>query len=389
MFKIKLREYLWYGFLVIIVIIGIYNFYLQTKEGHHLTGVSKDVPWGIYIAAFIFFVGASAGATLIGFLIHAFGRNDYKPLGIRAIVMGIVSLVAAILFIMVDVGQPLRMLKVPWLLHNPTSMFFISSTSYYLFMVLLFTELYYALKIVRQKASEKEKKIAKWLAILAVPYALLIVHMVTGFIFGVIKTREYWNTSLLPMHFIIAALTTGIAIMILSAIFSSRLVHRVKPLISRNTLNHMGLLLASFAAITLLFDLSDMIVLKYSDKPDGIDAWNILTEQHTVLFLINVLCLATALFILVFKRARTANWLILSSLLVLVSIGAYRYNLVIVPQKVPLLPGLPEIQYFPNIIEFSITVGIVAFVMLLYWATLKVKPIKMALKEEYETEMEN
>lgn len=382
----KKRQLLWYGLMSVIVLIGIYSFYMQTTEGHHLTGASIDVPWGIYIAAFAFFVGASAGATLIGFLIHAFGRNDYKPLGIRAIIVGIISLVGAVLFVMADVGQPLRMLKIPWLLNNFSSMFFISSTSYYLFMVLLFVELYYVVKVVRQKASEKEKKITKWLAILAVPYALLVVHMVTGFIFGVIKTREYWNTSLLPMHFIIAALTTGTAIMILATVFSSRLVHREKPLISSKTLNHMGLLLASFVAITVLFDISDIIVLKYSDKPDGIEAWNILTEQHAPLLLVNMLCLPGALLIVVFKKGRTANWLGFASLLVLVSIAAYRYNLVIVPQKVALLPGLQEIHYSPTGIEISITIGIVAFVMLMYWAVLKVPPIKIALVEESGTE---
>lgn len=381
----KLKQTIWYGILSIIVLIGIYGFYMQTTEGHHVTGTSKDVPWGIYIAAYAFFVGASAGATIIGLLIYAFGRNDYKPLGIRAIVVGILTLATAVMFIMADVGQPLRMFQVPWFLSNSSSMFFISSTSYYLFMMLLLVELYYLIKIVRNKASEKEKNIFKWLAILAVPFALFII-VTGGFIFGVIKTREYWNTSLLPMHFIIAALATGTAIMILAATFSSKLTHREKPLISNNTLNHLGLLLATFVAITLLFDILDVIVLKYSDKPDGIEAWKILTEQHTIMFAVNVVCLIVAFIIMVFEKGRTANWLGFASVLVLASIAAYRYNLVIVPQKVALFPGMQEIHYSPTGTELSVTAGIVAFMMLVYWVVLKWKPIKMALEEECKEE---
>jgi len=379
---INLKQKILYGFLFIIVMIGIYSFYLQTTEGHMVTGISKEVPWGMYIAAFAFCVGASAGATLIGFLIHAFGRNDYKTLGVRSIIIGILSLTAAIFFIIADVGVPLRMFKVPWVLSNPDSMFFISSTSYYLFMILLFVELFYLIKVLRNKASKKEKQISKWLAILAVPYALLVVHMVTGFIFGVIKTREYWNTSLLPMHFIIAALATGTSIIILATIYSSKIEKRVKPLISDNTLNHLGLLLAVFIGITLLFDVSDVIVMKYTDKPDGVEAWKILTEQHTLLFMINWIFLVGALLIVSFKKGRTTNWMGLASLMVITAVAVYRYNLVIVPQKVALLPGLDKIQYFPTFIEISVTAGIIALIALLYFISLKIKPIKQALDEE-------
>jgi Ni/Fe-hydrogenase subunit HybB-like protein len=379
---INLKQKILYGFLFIIVMIGIYSFYLQTTEGHMVTGISKEVPWGIYIAAFAFCVGASAGATLIGFLIHAFGRNDYKALGVRSIIIGILSLSAAIFFILADVGVPLRMFKVPWVLSNSSSMFFISSTSYYLFMILLLTELYYLVKVLRKKASKREEQISKWLAIIAVPYALLVVHMVTGFIFGVVKTREYWNTPLLPMHFIIAALATGTAIIILATIYSSKIEKRAKPLISSNTLNHLGLLLAVFIGITLLFDLSDVIVMKYTDKPDGVEAWKILTEEHTILFTINWIFLVGALLIVVFKKGRTSNWIALASIMVISAVSVYRYNLVIVPQKVTLLPGMSEIHYTPTFTEISVTTGITALILLLYFMALKIKPIKQALDEE-------
>ena len=379
---INLKQKIWYGLLSVIFLIGIYSFYLQTINGHQVTGISKEVPWGIYIAAFAFFVGASAGATIIGFLIHAFGRNDYKTLGVRSIIIGVLSLLAAIFFIIADVGEPLRMFKVPWLLSNTSSMFFISSTSYYLFMILLLTELYYLVKILRNKASKKEKLISKWLAIIAVPYALLVVHMVTGFIFGVVKTREYWNTPLLPMHFIIAALATGTAIIILATIFSSNLETRTNKLISKSTLNHLGLLLAVFIGITLLFDLSDVLVLKYTDKPDGVAAWNILTGEHAILFTINWVFLVGALLIVAFKKGRTSGWTGLASILVISAVAIYRFNLVIVPQKVPILPDLEKIQYTPSLIEISVTSGIIAFIVLLYFIALKLKPIKQALDEE-------
>lgn len=378
----KIKQITLYGVLAIVFVIGVIAFYTQTVEGHHVTGTSKDVPWGIYISAFAYFVGASAGATLIGFLIHAFGRKEYQKLGVRAILIGILSLAAAIMLVMADVGQPLRMFLVPWVLSNASSMFFISSTSYYLFMVLLLAELYFLVKVLRGKASEREIKISKWLAIIAVPYALLVVHMVTGFIFGVVKTREYWNTPLLPMHFIMSALATGTAFIILASAFSSQLYSRRKPLLSAKALNHFGLLFAGFLGVTLLFDLADVVVLKYSEHPEGVEAWHILTGSHTVLFTINWLFLIIALVIVSFKKFRTMGMMTVSAVLTLVAIAAYRYNLVIVPQKVPLLPGLDEISYSPSSVEISVVAGVVAFVALVYFMALKWKPIKEALDVE-------
>lgn len=370
----NITKYLWYTFLAIIVLIGIYSFYLQTTEGHYLTGTSKYVPWGIYIAAFAFFVGASAGATLIGFFIYAFKMDGYKPLAIRAILVGIVSLSAAIFLVMADVGQPLRMFKIPWILSNSSSMFFISSLSYYLFMIVLLAELYFGIKELRGKANKKEKMILKWLAILAVPYALLIVHMVTGFIFGVIKSREYWNTSLLPLHFIVAALASGMAIMILVSIFSEK-IRRTKPVLDTKTFNHTGLMLMVFVLITLLFDLSDAVVLQYSDKPEGMEAWRILTSEHAGLFIINVSFLIIAFLVLIFRKGRRKTGLGVASILTLVAIAAYRYNLVIVPQKVPLLPGINDIEYLPTVVEISVIAGIIALVILVYSLATKILPM--------------
>jgi molybdopterin-containing oxidoreductase family membrane subunit len=206
--------------------------------------------------------------------------------------------------------------------------------------------------------------------------------MVTGFIFSVIKTREYWNTPLLPMHFIIAALATGTAIIILATIFSSNLETRTKKLISSHTLNHLGLLLAIFIGITLLFDISDVLVMKYTDRPDGVEAWRILTEQHTLLFMINWVFLVGAMLIVSFKKGRTAKWLGLASLMVIIAVAVYRFNLVIVPQKVALLPDLGEIHYSPTLTEISITTGIMSFIVLFYFVALKLKPIKQAIDEE-------
>lgn len=366
--------YTWVGILGLLVALGMWAFIRQTIEGHILTGSSDLVPWGIYISGFVFFVGASAGATIVGLMIHAFGRDDYKPMGTRALLVGLFTLMAAVLFILADVGNVLRTALLPWVWRNPTSMFFYTSASYYIFGLILLAELYYMVKIVRGRAADKEKKIAKWLAIIAVPFALWALHGFSGALFSVIKAREYWNSPLVPAHFAIAALVTGTAIIILMAIVTSKVTNR--ELVGPKTLGHMGKLLAFFITVTLFFDFFDILTLNNSATLGGMEAWGLLTGKYAGLFALNLGGLFVALLILLFKGGRTTKGLFVASSLAIVGIAAYRYIFVQVGQQVPLLPGLPEIQYSPTGIEVAVTVGIVALALLLYTVLTRVLPME-------------
>lgn len=356
--------YVFIGILLVIIIWGFYNWGLALSEGHGITGASDFVPWGIYLVGFVFFVGASAGATLIGLMIHAFNREDYKHLGIRAIVIGLLSLMCAVLNLMMDVGQPLRTVLIPWVLHNMTSMLIYTSSTYFIFGGLFLAELYFAVKIDYGVASDMDEKIAKWLAIIAVPFALGVLHAPHGALFAVVKAREYWHTPLLPPHFAVSALVTGTSLMILISILTSKIEKR--EIVSAETLEHMGGLLAFFITINIFFDFYDIFVLKYSEEPEGIEVLNLLTGRFAPLFILNFGGLFISLMVLLNKRGRSIRALTFVSTLSILAILAYRWNLVILAQVMPLFPGFPEIHYYPTIPEISMEVGIVALGLLLY-----------------------
>lgn len=366
--------YVWLALLALLMAQGLYSFYRQTFEGHYLTGLTDLAPWGIYIAGVVFFIGASAGATIVGLMIHAFGREDYAPLGTRAILVGFVSLVAAILFVTVDVGSIPRMLNLPFVWRNPTSPFMYTSLSYYIFGLLLLGELYYAVKANRGVATVRDKKIAKWLAIAVVPYALVVVHAITGSLFAVVKAREFWNSPLLPPHFAVAALLSGTAIILLVALITSQL--RGRALVGKKTLAHMGTLLAFFIGLAGFLDFFDFLVFTYSDVPTGIEAWRFLVNSHLPLSILHVGGLILAFVILLFKRGRETPWLAVAAVVAIVATAAYRYNLTTVGLAVPLFPFLSEEHYTPTWTEFSLVIGIVAAVLFSYTILARVLPME-------------
>lgn len=374
----RLGLLVWMGTLAALVGLGLYGFVVQQVDGHQVTALADTTPWGLYIAGFVFFVGASAGSTVIGLMVHAFGRRDYEPLATRAILVGFLSLAAAVTNIAVDVGRTERMFLLPWYWHNPTSMFFYTSITYYLFALILLGELYYTVKITRGVATARDRVAAKWLAVAAVPFALAVLHAPHGALFAVVKARAFWNNPLLPPHFAVVALVSGTALMLLVAVVTSWLKGR--PLVGTGTLAHMGGLLAFFIALAGFLDFFDWLVFAYSDKAEGVEAWNILFGSNTVLSVIHVAGYVVAFVALLYVLSRRPAWLVPAlagaSAVTLVAVAAYRYNLVTVGQAVALLPVIPRDHYWPSWYELAIGAGIVALTALSYSVLVRILPME-------------
>ena len=116
----------YYGLVTILAaIVGVgTGFYLwQLQFGLGITGMSRDVTWGFYIAQFTFLVGVAASAVM---LVLPYYLHDYKAFGKITILgefLAVSSVTMCILFIFVDLGQPMRVLNVI-LYPTPNSMLF-------------------------------------------------------------------------------------------------------------------------------------------------------------------------------------------------------------------------------------------------------------------------
>lgn len=374
--------YAWIGLLTVIIAVGFVNFIRQTTDGHHLTDLNDAIPWGLYVVGYVFFVGIAAGATIVGLMLHAFGRKDYAPLATRALLVGFFSLCAAVLFIMVDVGSIPRTLKMPWIWRNETSMFTYSSLTYYAFGALMLAGLYYALRITRGEATKSDRNVAKWLAIAMVPFALIVVQAPHGGLFAVARARDFWSNPLLPPHFAVAGLLTGTGVMMCVAVVTS--VISGKELVTKKTLAHMGALLGLFIAIVAFMDFFDMLVYQYSDDVAGNEAFHRLWTDGWVLSTLHVGGYIVALGIIILNRGTSAGWLGAAAAIAVVASGAYRFNLVAAGQAPTVLPFLEDVHYSPSWVEISISAGIVALITLGYSVATRVLPLEAPAGEASE-----
>lgn len=96
----------WVGFLLVVIGVGGACWLWQLNQGLTITGLSRDVVWGFYIAQFTFMVGVAASAVMV---VLPYYLHNYKAFG-KMTILGEFLAIGAVLvcmsFIFVDMGMP-------------------------------------------------------------------------------------------------------------------------------------------------------------------------------------------------------------------------------------------------------------------------------------------
>jgi molybdopterin-containing oxidoreductase family membrane subunit len=117
------RYWGWMAFLAIVVFVGLIFYLRQFGYGLGITGLNRDVTWGLYIAQFTFLVGVAASAVMV---VLPYYLHNYKAFGkitILGEILAIASVIMCGTFIFVDMGQPLRITNV-FIYPSPNSLMF-------------------------------------------------------------------------------------------------------------------------------------------------------------------------------------------------------------------------------------------------------------------------
>ncbi|MBW1649990.1 MAG: polysulfide reductase NrfD [Deltaproteobacteria bacterium] len=256
-----------YGWLIaLLVLAGIgFAFYLwQFNFGLGITGMSRDVSWGFYIAQFTFLVGVAAGGVMV---VLPYYLHNYKAFGKITILgefLAVASLTMCMLFIIVDLGQPVRILNV-WLHPTPNSVLFWDTLVLNGYLLLNI--------IVGWKVLEAErngvhyKSWLKPLIYISIPFAVSI-HTVTAFLYCGLPGRGFWMTAILAPRFLASAFAAGPALLILLCLFV-RKATKFDP--GKEQIQSLAKIVAYAISLNLFFFLCEVFVALYSGIPEHID----------------------------------------------------------------------------------------------------------------------
>ena len=201
----------WLAFLLAVIAAGFVAYMVQYEKGLVITGMSRDVSWGFYIAQFTFLVGVAASAVM---LVLPFYLHNYQAFG-RITILGeflaIAAVIMCVLFIFVDLGKPSRVLNV-LLYPTPNSM---------LFWDMIVLNGYLAINLVvgwvLLNAERKQLPPPTWIKpiiYLSIPWAVSI-HTVTAFLYAGLPGRGFWLTAILAPRFLASAFASGPSVLIL------------------------------------------------------------------------------------------------------------------------------------------------------------------------------
>lgn len=284
--------------------------------------------FGFNIAMYIYLTGVSAGSFILSTLAYGFGMSQYKPLGKVGIVLATTVLIIAPLFLLIHVGMPYR----AWHLFVYLNM--TSPITWGSFLLILYPIncIIYGYFMFKEKMT-----LTRIFGLIGIPLAIS-VHGYTGFILAFGKARALWNTALMPILFLVSAVVSGIALMILVFIIKGRFFSREKK-IDRELIFSLGKLLAWMIAFDLFLVGCDLIVLSISHSDAQAAAHLILQGKFSFLFLIveNLLGKIVPFILLVMPKFRRLATVVVSSILVVIGIFFMRYIVVVAGEFIPLL----------------------------------------------------
>jgi len=368
------KYYLWLAFLSFFILLGASAYIDQLHKGLISSAMRDQVSWGFYISNFTFLVGVAAAAVLLVIPAYLYHFKPIKEIVLFGELLAITAITMCILFIMVDMGQPLRVwhiLPAIGTMNFPSSLLawdVVVLNGYLIINTIISFYVLYRLSI----GKEYKMSVIGPLIILSIPWAVSI-HTVTAFLYNGLSARPFWNASILAPRFLASAFCSGPAIMII--LF--QIIRKLSDVeIENRAIFKISELIAYAMGVNLFLLGAEVFKEFYSGSIHsypmeylylGLKGKTGLVPWIWFASLLNI----SAFFLFLFPKTRE-NFLTLNMACVFVVTGVYieKGMGLIVPGFVP--DTLGEIyEYSPSMSEILITMGIWAIGAMLYTLLLK------------------
>lgn len=371
----------WMMIFAAFTVLGIVCWIIQLNKGLQMTNLSVINMWGLYITFFMIFTGVAAGSLFFASVPYLFHLEDYKPYCRIATYLGAVaSIVAASLFIVVDIGNPDRAWEFITSGNITSPMFwdFLMLGSYMVISV-IFTR-----QLMLVYEGNKEEKSLKPIAVIAFFAGIMVI--VTSFVFAFQISRPTWHTPAQPLSFLLAAFVAALSVLMLLGFILNKSGYIHMPM---NLLAKMGKVAAVLLCIELIIVVVEVLMGLYpGEESEEYAAFKwMVAGDGSVIFWSEMVAIAAAIFLL-FKKGSSPKGrnLIAGAIVALVAIFLIKTNLLQSQLFNPLLTlpgakmhGSSTGPYIPSLLEMGLSLGIISLGALLL--SLGLKKLTLGTKE--------
>ena len=371
----------------VLVVLGIVLWVMQLSGGMVQTAMRNLDSWGLYITMFMFFVGLSAGGLIISSVPKAFGIKGFGGISKVAVMSSIAATVAAIGFVVVDLGQPLRVWELFAYsnLGSPLMWDIIVLATY---LILSCVYLWAQVQAERGKVSHTALRVISVVALVCA----ILVHSVTAWIFGLQQSHEMWHTALLAPWFVSSALVCGTGLVLLVAIGLRRAGYLA---LEQAYLVKLAKLLGAFLVVDLYFFGCDLLTEAFPGG-EGLAVVDMLVSGPLApFFWVEVVGCAAAAVICFTPSLRRPGLIALASALAILGILCKRVQLLVGGFQLPSLdlagPVTPMtvtgwesgmagayqgMVYWPAPIEWGVSLGVIALAVLVFLLGVRFLPLR-------------
>lgn len=330
--------------------------------------VTREIPWGLLISTYVFFVVASTGLCLVSSIGHVFGNQDFMPIAKRSVFLSIATILSGFFVIAFEIKIPWRMAIYNVISPNLTSNIWWMGTLYGVYLAFMFAE-YIFLLLDKHKPAVFCGFSGSVVGIAA--------HSNLGAVFGLLMGREFWHGPYMPIYFIASAMMTGCAAIIFFHILGYKVNNEKMSAPMKNALRvtaKLGVLLICVILFFTIWKMLSGIAGQPAGKYEAIMA--LVGGPYALNFWVGELGMGMIFPLVMFIRSKGENMKMMfaGSLSMLIGILVMRYDLVIVGQIVPVFHelGVNEykhlLSYVPSLYETVIAlggIGITGFLFLL------------------------
>jgi Ni/Fe-hydrogenase subunit HybB-like protein len=399
-------KYKYFVPLLIIALVGLglgaVGLVDRLMHGLNPTALTSYIPWGLWVAFYLFFLGLSAGAFLVTIMTYVLGMKQFEQIGPLSAFVVLVALICEMQFILLDLGQ----------IHRAFYQFFLtpSFSSLLTWMFVLFNAMLviYALKtfflirgdLIRwskdenkgvlrglyrllalgktdynEELREKDMHKVHILAKISLPVGL-IFYGTNGAFFAILLSRPVWNSALTPLLFVVAALLSGGALIT----FLTYIFRRADPLKPDGVCHEdrlcldLGKIILFLLIVFLGLEAMQFFVGYQTATLAIVTSLDLIVSGPNwwVFWIVHLLIGSLIpLFLLLFRRHDVKS-VVLACFLIFVSFIAVRYNFIIPDLAVYKMEGLEAVfyhprlrtEYVPNANEWLVSIWVISTGML-------------------------
>ena len=401
----QLFEHIWKsgkGFYITVSILGalvlwgLYAYITQYRTGLTVTGLSRQIFWGVYITNFVFFIGISHAGTFISAVLRVLKAEWRRPISRLSELTTVFILMFGVGSVLIDLGRPDRMLyAIRYANFQSPLLWDVCSISLYLTVssICLYLALIPDIALLRDLGGRREwfyrflslgwtgvenqhrrlERAINFMSILVIP-VMITVHTVVSFVFAM-TIQPLWHSGIFGPYFVVGAIFSGVAsVIVVMAVL--RKAYHLESYIKPVHFNNIGIFLMAMTLLWFYFTFAENITIVYGNEPVHMAIfWSKISGKFAPLFWLHfILCFVIPLPILAVRKCRTIRGTVVASISIILGMWLERF-VIIVPTLTNQRMPVEGAFYIPTWVEWSILAGCISLFMLLYTLFTKVFPI--------------